>query len=72
MHIELNGQLEGEFEGWSGDTIFEFTNGQIWRQCEYSYSYSYAYRPGAKIWNKSGDYFLEVDGMKQMIRCSSY
>ena len=31
--------LAGNFEGWSGETIFKLDNGQIWEQAEYAYTY---------------------------------
>jgi len=35
--------LAGNFNGWSGYTIFKLDNGQIWEQAEYAYTYSYSY-----------------------------
>ena len=41
----LKAQINGEFKGWSGETIIELTNGEIWKQWEYKYFYCYLYRP---------------------------
>lgn len=34
----IESRIEGEFEGWDGDTIFELENGQIWQQSSYAYT----------------------------------
>ncbi|MBJ8191502.1 hypothetical protein JDS79_32495, partial [Bacillus cereus] len=61
-------QINNIFEGWSGDTKFELTNGQIWQQDEYNYLYHYAYRPNVIIYaSQSGDR-LNVDGVQQSIK----
>lgn len=67
MQLKLNGQLNGEFTGWSGETLFEFTNGQIWKQTRYQYRYWYKYRPRASIFSDGSRHFLQVDGRDEMI-----
>lgn len=37
--------IDGEYNGWNGDTIYELDNGQIWKQAVYHYHYHYAYHP---------------------------
>jgi hypothetical protein len=41
----IESRIDGEFEGWEGDTIFKLENGQIWQQSSYAYTYHYSYRP---------------------------
>lgn len=36
----IESEIEGEFNGWDGETIFKLTNGQIWQQAEYDYEYT--------------------------------
>ena len=45
----VESHIQGEFEGWSGDTIFALDNGQLWQQSSYAYMYHYAYRPKVTI-----------------------
>ena len=45
----IESQIEGEFTGWDGETIFKLVNGQIWQQSTYAYTYSYKYRPKVMI-----------------------
>jgi len=54
--------IVSEFTGWTGDTIFELNNGQIWQQDEYSYRYHHAFRPTALIFNVGPGYKMIVEG----------
>ena len=42
----IESQIDGDFEGWDGETVFVLTNGQIWQQDSYDYTYHYAFMPG--------------------------
>jgi len=37
--------IDGEFNGWEGETIDKLDNGEIWQQATYHYHYHYAYHP---------------------------
>ena len=63
----IESQIEGEFKGWEGDTIFKLTNGQIWQQTLYAYHYHYAYRPKVTIIKTDAGYRMKVDGISQTI-----
>jgi len=41
----IESQIDGDFEGWEGDTIIKLMNGQIWQQTEYYYYYTYSFMP---------------------------
>ena len=64
----IEGQIEGKFEGWDGETIFSLTNGQIWQQAEYAYTYSYRYRPSVTIFFAVGGCKMQVEGVDRAIR----
>jgi len=51
-----------EFNGWSGDTIFELQNGQTWKQDKYQYKYFYVYRPKATIIKIGSNHIIIVKG----------
>lgn len=59
--------IDGEFQGWSGDTTFKLTNGQVWKQASYAYMYHYAYRPEVIIYNPGSGYKLKVDGVSDVL-----
>jgi len=63
----VESRIDGEFEGWSGETIFKLANGQIWQQSSYDYTYHYAYRPKVIIFRTAGGYKMKVDGVDDTI-----
>ncbi len=63
----IESQIDGDFEGWEGETIFKLTNGQIWQQSSYSYTYSYSFMPKVMIYPAGGGCTLKVDGVSDTI-----
>jgi hypothetical protein len=55
-------RTDGEFEGWTGDTVWKMANGQVWQQSEYRYHYHYAYSPRVLIYPSSYGWRMKVDG----------
>ncbi len=64
----LKSTIDGDFEGWSGETIVKLMNGQIWQQAEYWYHYRYAHKPEVIISRTDGGYTMHVDGVPRPIR----
>jgi hypothetical protein len=64
----IESYIDGDFEGWEGETIFKLSNGQIWQQASYSYTYHYAYSPKVIIFQKDGAYHMSVEGVNDTIR----
>ena len=60
--------IVSEFTGWSGDTVFELNNGQVWEQDEYSYRYHHAFRPTAIIYYAGWGYRMIVEGEAIRVR----
>ena len=60
-------KIDGEFNGWDGETIFKLTNGQIWQQASYAYTYHYAYRPSLLIYKSEGGYKMKVEEVSDEI-----
>jgi len=60
-------QIDGDFEGWEGETIFKMMNGQIWQQSSYAYMYHHAYSPEVIIYETSRGYMMKVDGVEETI-----
>jgi len=72
FNVHLNAQIiktqiDGEFEGWEGETIFKMKNGQIWQQSSYAYLYHYAYSPEVMIYKTSSGYVMKVEGVDKTI-----
>lgn len=56
------GQIEGEFEGWEGETIYKLMDGHIIQQASYHYHYHYAYSPHVIIYQGSQGLMIHVEG----------
>lgn len=67
MTSTITSQIDGEFSGFSGDTIFKLQNGQVWQQSQYHYHYAYSYRPAVKIFSNNGRYEIQVAGVSLRI-----
>jgi hypothetical protein len=63
----IESYIEGEFEGWDGETVFKLDNGQIWQQALYAYTYHYAYHPKVLIYKDGPRYKMKVDGVSSSI-----
>jgi hypothetical protein len=55
--------VDGEWNGWQGDTIIQLSDGSVWRQSEYVYEYHYAYRPEATFIGTK----LKIEGMHSVV-----
>lgn len=60
-------QVDGEFQGWSGETTVVLRNGQIWRQASYSYSYHYAFAPRVWVFPIQGAPHMLVEDMDEPV-----
>lgn len=68
VNILEDGVIVSDFEGFDGDTRFEFESGRVWEQAEYKYSYHYAYRPHAIVVDGINGVELQVEGMNDAVR----
>jgi hypothetical protein len=59
--------IEGDFNGWDGETIFKLDNGEIWEQEEYDYFYSYSYRPDVTIYQTDSGCRMKVADVDETI-----
>ena len=63
----IESQIDGDFEGWEGETIVKLMNGQIWKQMEYYYHYHYAFMPKVLVYNAGEGYKMKVDGIDKEV-----
>src|SRR5665254_16637 len=63
----VENSIDGTFNGWGGDTIFQLRNGQIWQQSSFDYKYHYAYSPDVTIYQSGSGYKMKVDGVDSTI-----
>ncbi len=64
---DIEGTVDGQFEGWDGDTLIKLMNGQIWEQSEYHYEYSYAYMPRVTLFRSRGQCKMWVEGTDEPV-----
>jgi len=68
--VETTGLVEakvnGEFNGFGGETIIKTINGQIWLQNEYCY-YRYVFMPNVIIFPAAGGHKMQVDGVPRPV-----
>jgi hypothetical protein len=53
--------IDGDFEGWDGETIWKMENGQIWQQASYAYHYHYSSDPKVLIYRADGGWKMKVE-----------
>jgi len=63
----IESQIDGDFEGWEGETIVKLMNGEIWQQTEYYYHYHYAFMPKVLIYKSGSGYKMKVDGVDKAV-----
>lgn len=63
----IESQIDGNFEGWEGETVVKLMNGQIWQQTEYYYTYHYAFMPKVLIYKSGGGYKMQVEGVSRAV-----
>jgi len=57
----IESAIEGDFDGWVGDTVFRLKNGQIWQQTSRSAKYLFAHAP--KVTISRAPFRLRVEGL---------
>jgi hypothetical protein len=63
----IESQVDGDFNGWEGETIVKLVNGQIWEQSEYHYEYHYAFMPDVLIYRSSGGFKMKIEGLDDAV-----
>ena len=63
----VESKIDGDFEGWEGETIVKLMNGQIWQQTEYHYHYHYAFMPDVLIYKKGTQWKMKVEGVEKSV-----
>ncbi len=63
----IEAQIDGEFEGWEGETVVKLMNGQIWIQAGCHYEYHYSYNADVVLYQSDGVWRMKVDGMREAV-----
>jgi hypothetical protein len=54
--------IDGDFDGWEGNTVFRLQNGQVWQQASPSARYLFAHAP--KVTISRAPHRVQVEGMR--------
>ena len=60
-------RMAGDFTGWDGGTVFEFANGQVWRQTSFGTLHQYLRSPKVTLVATGSGWRLQVEGVPQSI-----
>lgn len=63
----IESRIDGEFEGWEGETIFKLTNGQIWQQTDFQIQIAIKLMPKVLIYNTGSNFKMQVEGIEKSI-----
>jgi hypothetical protein len=58
----IESRINGDFNGWEGNSKYQLLNGQTWQQSTYKYQYKYAYMPAAVVYYARSGYKMRVAG----------
>jgi len=66
---QIQSRYDGEFTGWSGNTLFRLENGQVWKQAQSGRVAQRVSRPMVTIERTTlGGYRMNVEGLSESIR----
>jgi len=63
----VESKIDGEFNGWEGETVYKLENGQVWQQSKYKYKYKYKYRPDVLIFKDGTRWKIQVEGLDEIV-----
>jgi hypothetical protein len=61
-------KIKGDFNGWSGKSTYELTNGEVWQQASAKYKYKYVYMPTVIIYETPSGMVMEVAGTRAKVK----
>ena len=68
MRVILEDHINGSFDGFEGNRIYQLTNGQTWVQIDTKCQPQYHYMPKVSISEDEGSFFMEVEGLNDSVR----
>jgi hypothetical protein len=63
----VESRVDGDFEGWDGNTLFQLENGQVWAQRGTASRYAYRVSPPVLIYETEAGCAMRVDGMEDEV-----
>ena len=63
----IESHIDGDFEGFEGETIIKLMNGQVWQQVEYYYCYHYGFMLPVLIYKSGQGFKMKVEGIDKAV-----
>jgi hypothetical protein len=63
----IESKVDGEFEGWDGDTVVKLTNGQIWHQTDFHISVTIKIMPDVLVYRSGSQWKMKVEGTRKAV-----
>jgi hypothetical protein len=69
MELVLDARIKGGFYGWKPGSVFMLDQGNLkkWQQVDDRHEFASAFRPKAKLFRDGAQFYLEVEGMGDMV-----
>ena len=64
----IESKIEGDFEGFDYENLYELDNGQIWKQIDFTIGVYYKYRPDVLIYKDGLNYYMIVEGIDKKVK----
>jgi hypothetical protein len=64
---EIHTSIDGEFNGWAGETVFKLSNGQLWEQTEFDLYVTARISPSVTLTTNGGLVTLTVDSSGESV-----
>jgi hypothetical protein len=64
----IKSRLVGHFQGFETKQMLQLQNGETWQQDAVKSRYAYRYRPKATLWRESTHYYMDIEGMHELIQ----
>lgn len=65
----IESSVDGEFNGFDGDTVIRLLDGSLWEQTEFYWEWHWAYLPKATVFrSQGGGWKMQIEGIRQAVR----
>jgi hypothetical protein len=59
----IESKVDGQFEGWEGNTVVRLINGELWQQTDGHISIAVKIMPDVLIYRSDGQWKMKVEGI---------
>ena len=63
----IESSVDGEFNGFDGDTVVRLLDGSLWEQTEFYWEWHWAYLPKVTVYRSQSGWKMQVEGIRQAV-----